>query len=129
MTQCMSVTEEPMDRGRYRKRAFLVICLLAAVAGAGIWLLRDWPRRRVARALEERLGAEVGLGSLSIRGSRDFVLHDLTIRRMSGQPRLERLHVETLFVRGTLSDVMDARFETLRAVGVEARLVPPPPSG
>src|SRR5437762_1351687 len=101
-------SEAPMSRRRrgLRTLAILIPGILMA-AGAVVWLIRDMPRRKVVSTLEARIGAEVSLGALSIVGPRDYILRDLTIRRMAGQPRLGRLHIDTLDVRGALFDVMD----------------------
>lgn len=98
--------------------------MLAVVAAAGVWLWRDLPRRQVETALERRLGAQVHLGAISILGTRSFILHDLVIRRMVSQPRLARLGIGALHVTGSVGEILDARFETLRAVDLEARLTP-----
>lgn len=107
-------------------RIALGIAIVVVLAGVvAYWLWRDLPRRRVESGLEQRLGADVDLGRLSILGAQSFILHDLVIRRMASQPRLAHLRIGTLYVTGSLGDILDGTFESLRAVDLEARLAPP----
>lgn len=110
---------------RFAIAAGALVVLLVGLALAA-WLGRDLPRRQVERGLAQRLEAEVALGRFEIEGLRRFVLRELVIRRLAGQPRLERLAVETLLVEGGVRDVLAGRFETLALDGVEIRLGPPP---
>lgn len=111
-----------------RRRRTLLIVLLAAVglAAAGLWLARDLPRQRVEAALAEALGAEVRVGRLEIRGTREAVLHRVKVTRMTAEPRLVSLRVERLEVTGGLGEVLDNRYEHLVFSGVEVALAPAP---
>src|SRR5512137_2466338 len=107
---------------RLRHLAPLLVLVLAA---GGVWLARDLPRRKVEGAIAGRLDARVRLGRIRVRGPHDFLLSDLEVTRMGGQPRLDRLRVRTLAVKGSVSDILEGRFETLRLSSAEVRLVPP----
>src|SRR5262249_36754441 len=97
-------------------------------AWAAVWYYRDLPRRRVERTLAARLGADVGVGALSIEGLRHFIVKDLVVRRMAGQPRLDEVRVATPDVTGSVFEIQQARFASLRAEGAVVRLVPPQPA-
>ncbi len=103
--------------------------VLLLVLASGIWLARDAPRRSVERLLAERLGAEVHVGGLAVDGLHDFVLREVEIHRMPSVPRLDRVRVATIGVRGSVPAFLDGRFDMLRLSGLEVRLVPPPPGG
>lgn len=113
---------------RRRAGRLVLLALGAAVAAlaAGVWYFRDLPRRRVERALEEKLGASVRVGSLEILGARRFRLRDLEVTRMTGQPRLELVRARAVEATGSVMSMMDGRFEALRLSDIEARLVAPP---
>lgn len=115
---------------KHRRRRLALSILLLATAGITIvaWLVWDLPRRRVEATLAERLGAEVRLGRLSIRGARTFLLYDLEIRRMASQPLVEHLAVGTLYVLGSLAEIRQGRFEELRLADAELHVARPPPA-
>jgi len=116
---------------RGRRRILLLsligLALALAAAAAGAWFFRDLPRRRVEAILAGRLGAEVRLGRLSVEGTKRFVLYDLVVRRMAGQPFLDALRVARLTAEGSLTGIAAGRFDALRIEGLEARLAPPAP--
>jgi hypothetical protein len=109
---------------RWLRRILLAIPVLLLVAGAVLWLARDYPRRHVERMLAERLGAEVRLGHLGIAGPREFVLRDLRVRDMKSESRLESLRIERLDVASSPRLAGEGRFESLLLSGVEIRLRP-----
>lgn len=112
-------------------RARLVALLLlvaVVVAAAALWFWRDLPRRRVESALAAKLSADVSLGGLRIEGVRSFVLRDLVVRRVAGQPRLALARVDRLEAHGDPRAILEGRFDRLHLDGVELRLGPPDPS-
>lgn len=115
-----------------RRKVLLSVLGALALAALGLavaaWAFRDWPRRRVERTLSERLAADVALGKLEIEGKRRFVLRDLAVRRVAGQPRVGSVVVDRLEVEGSIRDILDGRIETLVADGVVLRLTAPDPS-
>lgn len=119
-----------MSRSPSRLRRALLAAgiVLSAVALAGLlaaWWFRDLPRRQVEQALAGRLEAEVRLGAFEIEGLRRFVLRDLRLRRIAGQPRVEAATVERLVAEGGVREILAGRFESLGLEGVEVRLAPP----
>lgn len=99
--------------------AVVLACLVAA------WWFRDLPRRQVERALEGRLEADVHLGLLEIDGLRRFVLRDLRLRRIAGQPLVEEVAIERLVVEGDVREILAGSFVSLDLDGVEVRLSRP----
>ncbi|HEX6852471.1 MAG TPA: hypothetical protein VF139_13825 [Candidatus Polarisedimenticolaceae bacterium] len=112
---------------RLRVAAVALVIVVALVAAAA-WWWRDLPRRRVEAALEGKLSAEVRLGRLEIRGLDRFVLHDLEVRRVAGQPRLVHAVVRRLEADGGARAMLEGRFDRLGLRGAEVRLGPPDPS-
>jgi hypothetical protein len=98
---------------RWLRRILWAIPAVLLVAGGGLWLARDLPRRYVERILAERLGAEVRLGQLEIAGLREFVLRELRVQRMKSEPRLESLRIERLDVASSPRLASEGRFESL----------------
>ena len=82
--------DRPGRQRRGCRRRILIWLLLPLIAAALLaWYQRDLPRRTVERALAERLGATVRLGSLRVRGSRSFELNDLRVREVATLPITE----------------------------------------
>jgi hypothetical protein len=105
----------------------IVVGGLAVAVAAGIWLGRDLPRRQVESGLAGKLEARVSLGRLEILGLRHFVLYDLTVTRMAGQPRVGRIRVARLEAVGSPFEMLEGRFDSLAISGLDVRLNPPPP--
>ena len=110
---------------RWLRRILWSLLFLALGAAVAVWLARDLPRRKVEAVLAERLGAEVRLGALEILGTRSFVLHDLEVRRMASEPRLQRLSVARLRVGASVPEILEGRFESLIFAGVRLDLGTP----
>lgn len=119
---------------RLRIAAAVGLALVAAGAFAA-WWWRDLPRRKVESALEGKLSASVRLGRLEIAALDRFVLHDLEVRRVAGQPTLVHARVERLEADGDARAMLEGRFVRLGLTGVELRMgpadpsIPPPPPG
>src|SRR5215210_7828895 len=73
---------------RRRRWPWIALAAVGLVAfSVGWW--QDLPRQRVEATLESELRADVRVGRLSVASRRRFVLHDVEVRRMGGQPYLE----------------------------------------
>jgi hypothetical protein len=112
---------------RYQRNALLVLLALLGLAVVLIVAYRDLPRRKVQAVLAERLGADVRVGALVVRGSRSFRLEDVIVRQVASEPRLERLTIETVEARGSIREILASRFESLDLSGVTAVFTPPDP--
>ena len=85
--------------------------VLAVIAGAAVWWHRDWPRRRLEAVLATELVADVSLGRLTVEQGPRFVLHDLEVRRMGGQPLLEVARVARITAESPVARAARADFD------------------
>ncbi len=110
-----------------RTRAVGVGLLLVAVlAGLGLWLARDLPRRQVERALSHRLQGEVRVGRLTIDALDRAVLERLEVRRIAALPQLESLTIARVDATGPLRELARGQCGVLRLEGLELVLAPDP---
>jgi len=117
--------------GRWRSCLALVV-LLGVAGAAGLWLVRDLPRRAVERTLSRRLAADVRVGSLAVHGQREVELRQLVVRRARFGQRAVDLEAERVVALGRLDDLARGRIERLLVEGAEVRVgrpdasLPPP---
>ncbi len=100
-----------------------VVAATAAAVAIGLWLARDQPRRIVQSALNERLDAEVAVGSLHIDGLSALRLGGVVIR-MHAAPGLREIRIAEIAARGAFGEMAGGRFEFLRLTGVEVVVDP-----
>ena len=107
---------------KMRLIAAVTLVMLAAVA-IGLWLARDQPRRMVQSALAERLGAEVSVGSLQVKGRTEVWLGQVVIRWKSA-PGLRQIRIGRIVANGGLRDMADGRFQSVRLDDLEIVIDP-----
>lgn len=76
----------------------------------------------MARGLAGKLDAEVGLGRFEILGRRRFLLGELRVRAMAGEPRLEEFSAREVLVEGAVGEILEGRFELLQIRGLDVKL-------
>ncbi|RMF74499.1 MAG: hypothetical protein D6738_06135 [Acidobacteria bacterium] len=118
------MAEARSGRRRWR-RAGLVLLVLVAGAASAAWLLRDEPRRRVERALSERLATTVRVASLRVLGAREVELGGVAIGPTPLAPEVSGMHIRRLLARGPLRAMIAGRYDELVLSGVDVALAAP----
>ena len=113
------------DRSTMRKLRLIAAVTLATLAtvAVGLWLARDQPRRLAQAALAERLGADVSVGNLQVKGRTEVWLGQVAIRWKSA-PGLRQISIGRIVANGGLRDMADGRFQSVRLDDLEIVIDP-----